>query len=173
MRALVSTLLASVCVLGVAVGARGSESGSQCPMLLKRVSLTGSIKTLACYRMRTDGYAKFTRDHRWLIYQPRGFEYRTSVVRIARTDGSADREVMRFTDGQITAFSVSPDDRTLAFTSTPFPDRSGIYGTWIVDLDGTKLRKISSETVVSAYGDSLGWSPDSKRIVFTRASSEP
>jgi Tol biopolymer transport system component len=143
-------------------------------MFLKRATLTGSIKTLSCYPMRTDGYAKFTRDHRWLIYQPRGFEYHTSELRMARTDGSAERQVVGFTEGQITTFSVSPDERTVAFATVPYPFRSGSTGIWVVNLDGTNLLKISSETIVSSWAeDPLGWSPDSKRIVFTRAEPEP
>ena len=173
-RAVVSALLTSACLLGLAGGAHGSQSQSDCGMFLKRVTLTGSVKTLSCYPTRTDGYSKFTRDRRWLIYQSRGFEYHSSEVRMARVDGSADRRIVAFPDGQITAFSLSPDERTVAFTTVPVPYQSGVYGVWIVNLDGTNLRKVSSDTIVPSSGqDQLEWSPDSKRIVFNRETPEP
>ena len=170
MRAAASALLASVCLLGLAAGAQARRSESDCQMFLKRVTLTGSVKALSCYPMRTDGYAKFTRDHHWLIYQPRGFEYHTSVLQMARTDGSAERVVVGFTEGQITGFSLAPDEKTVAFGTVPYPYRSGVTGVWVVNLDGTNLRQISSEMLVSDFGESpLEWSPDSKRVVFARA----
>ena len=139
-------------------------------MFLKRVTVTGSIKSLSCYPSTTAGYSTFSRDHRWLIYQLRGFEYDSSTIRIVRTDGSDDRLLVDFANGVISAFALSPDEQTVAFTTAPFPlPRGGESGTWVISINGTGLRKISTEAITpSSDRDELGWSPNSNRIVFRR-----
>jgi Tol biopolymer transport system component len=137
-------------------------------MFINKVTVNGSFKNLTCYSNRTGGGSTFSRDHRWFVYQPRGVDYNSSELRIARTHGQSERGVVA-APGAISAFALSPDERIIAFTTYPVPRGEGIYGTWVVNVDGSGLRKISDETITpSSDKDELEWSPDSRRVVFRR-----
>lgn len=59
---------------------------------------------------------------------------------------------------------LSPDRSTIAFSS----NRGGDYDLYLMDLDGSNLRKVTSGA--GADGDPA-WTPDGRRLVFTSARS--
>lgn len=88
---------------------------------------------------------------------------RTGIFTI-RPDGSGLRKVALTLTGSSTAPAHSPEGGTLAFERT-----AGAAGIFVAAADGSGLRRVTTASAASGARDTAAtWSPDGKRLAFTR-----
>jgi serine/threonine protein kinase/Tol biopolymer transport system component len=125
------------------VGPMGGDAGQ-----FKQVTFTGAEYVSSS--------AAWTPDGRIVLLSTAGGK---RTLWVAGADGGNRRQLLSGQDDDYGG-AVSPDGRTLAFTSTR---GGGIPHIWRVDMDGNNLRQLTS-------GDSedqrARWTPDGKWIVF-------
>lgn len=90
--------------------------------------------------------------------------YGKNVLKIVDTIGNTTQVVYTNTEGGIDAPSFSPDGSKIAFCK-PYVYTNDITNIWVVNVDGSNLRKLTSKG-----GAWPSWSPDGSRIVYTRIS---
>lgn len=97
-----------------------------------------------------------TLDGRWLAFN----RWERDDVVVAKADGS---DIRQLTSGPHRDRNPrwSPDGRRLAFIST----RTGAYEVWVVNRNGTGLRRLTSFAADNAFAPA--WSPDGMRIGCT------
>lgn len=155
-------LLAALCVLVVVTcPADLAQADHGSCLQINTVSLTGSHQRLACYQGPWYASApQFSRDHRYLYYVQAGFEYPSPHMWVARVDGTSNTRLLS-APGSISGFRLSPDSGRIAFTT--FADANGgEVGLWVVNSDGTGLRRLDD------YPSGFAWAPDSRRLAVRR-----
>ena len=83
-------------------------------------------------------------------------------VYIADVDGSGARRISGA--GFASVPSWSPDGRRVAFARAE-PSSSRVWNLWIVDVDGSNLRRLTRHRLGQAWGGS--WFPDGRRIAYS------
>jgi dipeptidyl aminopeptidase/acylaminoacyl peptidase len=80
----------------------------------------------------------------------------------------AGRQRTKGRDFSVTAFSWSPDGRSIAFSATRNPDliNGGSADVFVLRLDGDRVEKIVAQP---GPDNAPQWSPDGRQIVFTSA----
>jgi Tol biopolymer transport system component len=139
-------------------GAAATAGDECCHITINKVAIGGPTQKLARYEWTTSGRSVFSRDHRWVLFQPRGIDYGTDRLRIANVDGTGEHQVVQ-APGSISDFALAPDQRRIALSTyeTPY---GGMAGIWVVNIDGTGMRRI-------AAGDrNVVWAPNSRRLAF-------
>ncbi len=111
-----------------------------------------------------EGWPAWSPDGQFIVFS-RGEEFFGGQILIMKADGSEVRQLIRITTGfPLTQPSWSPDGTLIAF-SGPTP-HYGI-GIYVIKPDGTGRKRLTDP---SGGGDlAANWSPDSKRIVFSRS----
>ena len=97
------------------------------------------------------------------------------TLQIMDTDGTQARPVFAtggtsMRDDDYTGYQWSPDGSRIAFRM--HPDASDEFRIYIVNADGTGLRRLTHETGTECECD-MFWSPDSTRIAFNRWRLDP
>jgi Tol biopolymer transport system component len=89
-----------------------------------------------------------------------------TTISVVNADGSNARPIR---DDGPQGFSGSPawspDGQRIAFLRTPMADRFGFFYLYVMDADGSNVRRVSETTILSL--DGIAWSPDGERILFT------
>jgi TolB protein len=92
----------------------------------------------------------------------------------ANPDGTNQTRLTNTPDAQELTPAWSPDGTSLAFTRTvnrePNDTRPVIADIYVVNADGTNLRAVTNG---GGFNLSPSWSPDGRRIVFSRSSFNP
>jgi Tol biopolymer transport system component len=99
----------------------------------------------------------------------RRIAFSSNGIAVINADGSGRRQITRQTGGASHMFPAwSPDGKKIAFTVAHY-----VPGTltsvrppeiWVMDPNGRHLRRLTAD------GEFANWSPDSKRLVYDRAS---
>jgi Tol biopolymer transport system component len=84
---------------------------------------------------------------------------RTGEWRIYRMNADGSDAQLLATEAHGNAPALSPDDRTIAFTS----DRDGDDDIWLMSTDGSGQRNLTAN---DDHDDNPAWSPDGTRILF-------
>lgn len=102
-------------------------------------------------------------DGRWLAFssQRSDVDLFSNVLCVVGASGSEVRQLTRSDAANERSPRWSPGGRTIAFVS----DREGNDDVWLVQADGSGLRRLTSGS--GAKGDPR-WSPDGRRILHTR-----
>jgi TolB protein len=102
----------------------------------------------------------------WIAYYAASSAFGLNLV---RPDGSADHQILAG-DAEYPAWS--PDGRRIAFMSLGFPagSSSSDYDLYVVDVDGTNLRRLTTAAGEDGWPD---WSHDGRRIAYVHKPSEP
>ena len=105
---------------------------------------------------RVVDYPDVSRDGQWLTYMVRGAQ---ESIMASRTDGS---DLRRLTNDAFKNRGPrwSPDGTQIAFYS----DRSGSYGIWVMDPDGSGQTQITVDPETPIVNPV--WSPDGARLVY-------
>ena len=112
----------------------------------------------------TDGMGVADRRPRWSPDGSKIVFERGDAIYIMNSDGS-NQKMLIFAGG---SFSISPDGKHItlggALKSIGGTPEQGL-GIFVMDIDGTNVKKLTDD-----FGDELmpSWSPDSKKIVFTK-----
>lgn len=160
MRAVVSILLALVCVLTLTSGAEGR--GERIPWLtFNEVSLNGERRVLSRHNVFPIASA-LSPDQRQFAYTQYTCDGCAPSRRlwISEVRSPRDRVLLDMPTG-IREVAWAPNGRTLALSLYENPDARGL---WLADSDGAHLRRVAD------FGSSLAWSPDSKLLAFNVAS---
>jgi Tol biopolymer transport system component len=88
-----------------------------------------------------------------IFYQPRG----GSAVRLT-DNGAVDQYP-----------ALSPDGRQVAFAAQQ-TGAPGVLNIWVVGVDGTGLRQVTTDTVVDTWPS---WSPDGTKLAFSSTRDDP
>jgi hypothetical protein len=83
-------------------------------------------------------------------------------VYVADADGSGARRISG--SGFASVPSWSPDGRQIAFARAE-ASSANVWNLWIVDVDGSNLRRLTRHRVGQAWGGS--WFPDGRRIAYS------
>jgi Tol biopolymer transport system component len=83
-------------------------------------------------------------------------------VYVAEADGRGARRISG--SGFASVPSWSPDGRRVAFARAE-PSASNVWNLWIVDVDGSNLRRLTKHRAGQAWGGS--WFPDGRRIAYS------
>ncbi len=84
-------------------------------------------------------------------------------IYLMSSDGSGQRQFVPYKGGYDYAPAVSPDGRTLAFSSNR--DKPGTDNLYLMDMDGSSLRQITSTP--NKKNASASWFPDGRRLLFS------
>ncbi len=105
---------------------------------------------------------KYTRGLRYPSLTPDGkavvFSYRGDIW-VADTDGKSPARRLTIHEAQDTLPRVSPDGKTVAFSS----QRNGAYDIFLVPIIGGEAKQISFHSGIEVMAD---WSKDGKKILF-------
>ena len=82
-------------------------------------------------------------------------------IYVMHADGTDQRRLTNY-PGQDMTPAISPDGRTIAFTST----RAGGWDIFVMNADGTEPRQLTHFTELGIGAVGPAWSPDGKRIAF-------
>ncbi len=106
----------------------------------------------------------YTMNHLWLVRVPA--EVPTEAKKLPKAEALTKGE--EFT---VNAFSWSPDGKRIAFGGSKDPDLSsgGTETIYVVDVDGTKVRKLLEGNGPSGNPK---WSPDGKEIAYTTSNGQ-
>jgi Tol biopolymer transport system component len=106
-------------------------------------------------------------DGRWLLTAARVDEPNAGLPRerfrafVRKADGS-DAHLLTESDGADDTYRFAPDSRQVVFIRRE-PGKSEFYSLWVVNRDGTELRKVIAGTP-EIHPFFACWSPDGKRL---------
>jgi TolB protein len=83
-----------------------------------------------------------------------------SQIYLANTDGTGEKRITKITTGDSCGPVWSHDGKKIAFYSFALPHPSRNPAVWVMDPDGSNLKRIVE------HGLSPSWSPDDKQMVF-------
>jgi Tol biopolymer transport system component len=83
-----------------------------------------------------------------------------SQIYVANADGSSEKRITKITAGDSCGPVWSHDGKKIAFYSFALPHPSRNPAVWIMDPDGSNMKRIAE------HGLSPSWSPDDKQMVF-------
>lgn len=83
-----------------------------------------------------------------------------SQIYVANADGSGEKRITKITTGDSCGPVWSHDGKKIAFYSFALPHPSRNPAVWVMDTDGSNLKRIVE------HGLSPSWSPDDKQMVY-------
>ena len=98
-------------------------------------------------------YPSLTPDQKSVVFGYRGDLWRAPI------EGGTQAERLTIHEAQDTISRVSPDGKSIAFTSR----RDGSYDIFVIPIEGGEPKKITHNSGVEVLCD---WSPDGKKIVY-------
>jgi len=100
-------------------------------------------------------------DERKLVYSSLG-DQREDLFTISLPSGSREKVALTSDNYKDRMPRLSPDGQKVAFYS----DRSGNYEIWVVNIDGSDLRQLTSVATMTEYTYCPVWSPDGLRLAY-------
>ncbi|MGA7909132.1 MAG: hypothetical protein WCA16_17120 [Candidatus Sulfotelmatobacter sp.] len=83
-----------------------------------------------------------------------------SQIYVVNTDGTGEKRITKITTGDSCGPVWSHDGKKIAFYSFAFPHPSRNPAIWIMDPDGSNIKRLAE------HGLSPSWSPDDRQIAF-------
>ena len=83
-----------------------------------------------------------------------------SQIYVANADGTGEKRITKISTGDSCGPVWSHDGKKIAFYSYALPHPSRNPAVWVMDPDGTNMKRIAE------HGLSASWSPDDKQMVF-------
>lgn len=150
----VSRLLLTISVLAVVLVQAGSASGTGSPSRLtfNEVGLRGSPKVLSRHNIRPTTFS-LSPDHKHFAFVPYlPFNGGSQELWVADVRGPGERRILH-APSSVGHPAWAPDGWSIAVSQAD--------GIWLVDPDGSNLRRIGSR-----LGSWLSWSPDSRQLLY-------
>jgi Tol biopolymer transport system component len=159
-RLIVSLLLAIVC-LPVLASSASPELGS--PIAIKEIGLDGQRRHLSVHE--GPGPVALSPDgSHFAFVSTRSNGDPSNELKVAEVRRSRERVLVR-APGGILDVAWAANGRTIAFSAHPSRPEANDGGVFVVESDGTGLRRIAEDLAFE-----LGWSPDASQLVIDRGS---